>query len=141
MQDVLDRLSQEMGVRGSLVVTDDGVVAAASLVREEDRDLLGALATDISMKVKTALREGGLQGHKRLVLDAEYGRIVLYDLEVASLVVVLDRTINADATMIEIESAAARIRRLGRLCATAPNEGGERGESRPWCKSTSPSGK
>ncbi|MBN2492140.1 MAG: roadblock/LC7 domain-containing protein [Planctomycetes bacterium] len=119
MQDVLDKLNQEMGVRGSLVVTDDGVVAAASLVREEDRDLLGALATDISLKVRSALREGGLEGHSRLVLDAEYGRIVLYDLEVASLVVVLDRTINADATMIEIESAASRIRRLGRLFAAA----------------------
>ena len=117
MRDVLDRLNQEMGVRGSLVVTDDGVVAAASMVREEDRDLLGALATDISLKVKSALRQGGLEGHKRLVLDAEYGRIVLYDLEVASLVVVLDRTINAEATMIEIESAAARVRRLGRLFA------------------------
>ena len=122
MQDVLDKLNQEMGVRGSLVVTDDGVVAAASLVREEDRDLLGALATDISIKVKSALREGGLEGHNRLVLDAEYGRIVLYDLEVASLVVVLDRTINADATMIEIESAASRIRRLGRLFASAEAE-------------------
>jgi len=118
VQDVLDKLNQEMGVRGSLVVTDDGVVAAASLVREEDRDLLGALATDISLKVKSSLRDGGLEGHSRLVLDAEYGRIVLYDLDVASLVVVLDRTINADATMIEIESAASKIRRLGRLFAS-----------------------
>lgn len=112
-----------MGVRGSLVVTDDGVVAAASMVREEDRDLLGALATDISLKVKSALREGGLEGHRRLVLDAEYGRIVLYDLDVASLVVVLDRTINAEATMIEIESAAARVKRLGRLFAAEEPSG------------------
>lgn len=119
MQDVLDNLNQELGVRGSLVVTEDGVVAAASLLREEDRDLLGALATDISVKVKSALREGGIEGHKRLVLDAEYGRIVLYDLDVAALVVVLDRTINPDATMIEIESAAARIRRVGRFTASA----------------------
>jgi len=118
VQDVLDKLNQEMGVRGSLVVTDDGVVAAASLVREEDRDLLGALATDISLKIKSSLREGGLEGHNRLVLDAEYGRIVLYDLDVASLVVVLDRTINADATMIEIQSAASKIRRIGRLFAS-----------------------
>lgn len=123
MRDVLDRLNQEMGVRGSLVVTDDGVVAAASMVREEDRDLLGALATDISLKVKSALREGGLEGHRRLVLDAEYGRIVLYDLDVASLVVVLDRTINAEATMIEIESAAARVKRLGRLFAAEEPSG------------------
>ena len=123
MRDVLDRLNQEMGVRGSLVVTDDGVVAAASMVREEDRDLLGALATDISLKLKSALREGGLEGHKRLVLDAEYGRIVLYDLDVASLVVVLDRTINAEATMIEIESAAARVKRLGRLFAAEEPSG------------------
>jgi len=115
VQDVLDSLNQEMGVRGSLVVTDDGVVVAASLVREEDRDLLGALATDILTKVKSALREGGLDRLNRLVLDAEYGRIVLHDLDVASLVVVLDRTINSDATMLEIKSAAARIRRLGRM--------------------------
>ena len=117
MQEILDRLNQEMGVRGSLIVNDDGVVAAASLVREEDRDLLGALATDILVKVKHALRDGGLDGLNRVVLDAEYGRIVLYDLGVASLVVVLDRTINADTTMLEIESAAARIRRLGRMFA------------------------
>ena len=123
MQDVLDALNQEMGVRGSLVVTDDGVVAAASLVREEDqRPARRARNRHIAKRSNQALREGGLEGHNRLVLDAEYGRIVLYDLHVASLVVVLDRTISSDATMIEIESAASRIRRIGRLSASSTHE-------------------
>jgi hypothetical protein len=51
----------------------------------------------------------------KLILDAAHGKLVFVDIRVGYLVVVLDKRLNMDLTLIAISGAAYRIRNVTRF--------------------------
>jgi len=112
---ILKGLNEIVGIRGSMVVSEDGMVIASCLGRQLDEDKVAAMASGAVMSIRRALTRQGISGFSRFTLTASHGKLVFTDTGIAFLVVVMDRKIDLGPTDIEIESAAMRIRSLGEM--------------------------
>lgn len=115
MRKILKGLNETVGIRGSMVVSEDGMVIASCLGRQLDEDKVAAMASNAVMSIRRALTSQGMPSFSRFTLTASHGKLVFTDTGIAYLVVVMDRHIDLGPTDIEIESAAMRIRGVGEM--------------------------
>ena len=115
MRSALRRLNEVVGVKGSLVVTKDGMVVASHLARQLQEDVVAAMAANVIRQVHRASEEHGLPYVTRITLVASHGKMMFADAGPAFLVVVMDRNVELGPVGIEIESAAMRIRNQGAM--------------------------
>ena len=113
MKDVLVNLNKEVGVKGSMVVTRDGVVVASEIKPPLVDDTVAAIASNSIQRVNAALRDLGANNFSRYLFNSTYGKMIFMDTGDAYLVVVLDKHINIDFTMLAVTSAARKIKNLG----------------------------
>jgi predicted regulator of Ras-like GTPase activity (Roadblock/LC7/MglB family) len=115
MQKILQQLNQEVGVKGSMVVGDDGLVVMAELGEDLDKEVVAAMASNTIRSTKRALNLLGQKRFDRFILIAAHGRLVFVDIDPACLLVVTDKNINIDLTLLEIDGAAHRIRNIWKM--------------------------
>ena len=115
MRDVLQHLNSIAGIKGSLVVTPDGIVVISELSNELDEDTTAAYLGNMVTQSLQMLNESGYETLDRMILKASRGKIVIENLDNCLLVVVTNQFIKIDLTVLEIASAAKRIRSLGQL--------------------------
>ena len=115
MKDVLVSLNKEVGVKGSMIVTRDGVVVAAEILAPLVGDTVAAIASNSIQRVNAALRGLGANNFSRYLFNSSYGKMIFTETGDAYLVVVLDKHINIDFTMLAVASAARKIRNLGSM--------------------------
>lgn len=115
MRETLRELNTLPGIKGSLVVSPDGIVIASELSAELDDETTAALVGNVVTQTQRLLRVGRYSDMESMVLTASRGKIVIRNLNNCHLVVVTNQFINLDVTLLEITSAAAKIRELGRL--------------------------
>lgn len=117
MDEILERLNQAVGVKGSVVVHRDGVVVKSRLGEDLDTEEVAALASAIIRSTEKALEKIGPEEFSRLVLTATHGKMILVNIDPTYLVVVTRRDINLDLTLLEIDHAAYKVRNQGRIGA------------------------
>jgi len=115
VRSVLQRLSEVPGVKGSLVVTKDGMVIASLVSGEMRQDVVAAMAANVIRATKRAVAADGLADFSRYTLIASHGKMSFTDAGPAFLVVVMDKNVDLAPVDIEIESAAMRIRNMGEI--------------------------
>ena len=115
MNDVLDDLNRSVGIKGSMVVTPDGVVAAARFGHGLDDDRVAAIASILIPTVRRSLQRAGLRPFSKCILTASEGRLVIVDTGRVFLVVATDAGIRLDVTLLDIDAAARRIDGRSRL--------------------------
>jgi predicted regulator of Ras-like GTPase activity (Roadblock/LC7/MglB family) len=115
VRSILKELNESVGIRGSMVISDDGMVIASCLGRQLDEEKVAAMASSAVMSVRRTLDQHGLGGFDRFTLTASHGKLSFTDTGIAYLVVVMDRKLDLGPTELEIESAARRIRSLGEM--------------------------
>jgi predicted regulator of Ras-like GTPase activity (Roadblock/LC7/MglB family) len=115
MRRILKQLNEVVGVKGSLVVTKDGIVIASHLGRQLEEDVVAAMAANVVLSTRRTLEGNGLRHFSRFTLVATHGKMVFTDAGPAFLVVVMDRNVELAPVDIEVESAAMRIRNLGEI--------------------------
>jgi predicted regulator of Ras-like GTPase activity (Roadblock/LC7/MglB family) len=110
MENVLKRLSQEPWVRGSMIVSYEGMVVMDNVSPEIDLDAVSALASNLVMEASGGLEEAGMEPFTRLVLTATAGELVVVGCGQIYLLVIA--AAGSEAFYIEIDSAARQLRRL-----------------------------
>jgi predicted regulator of Ras-like GTPase activity (Roadblock/LC7/MglB family) len=115
MREVLEDLNTRPGIRGSLVATPDGMVVASKLEGTLDPEIAAALTSTLLAGAHEVAEKCGGAEMTRFVLVSTRGKVIMLDLGNAYLVVVTDRHIDLKEGLIEIESAAKTLRKLGRL--------------------------
>jgi hypothetical protein len=115
IHEVLADLSRLQGVRGSALVTSDGIMVANAFGKEIDEDVIAGLASFMISTTRRSLEEGQLGRFTRLVLASTHGKIVLIDLVDSFLCVLSDQFTDLDQCMPEIQEAARRIKRLAQI--------------------------
>ncbi|HNZ66036.1 MAG: roadblock/LC7 domain-containing protein [Planctomycetes bacterium] len=115
MLKVLKRLNREVGVKGSMVVSPDGLVVMSELGEGFNENVVAAMASSTINATKKALEYLGCHRFDRIILNSVHGRIVFVDIELACLLVLTDKNINIDFTLLEIDGAAHRIKNLWKL--------------------------
>ncbi len=115
MKKLLQGLNENIGVRGSLIMTRDGVLVEDCLNVSLEQETIAALAssllntfsrTDSSFRVKKPCR---------VTLSAKHGSLIFEIMESLVLVTVVDKGIDIDVTMLEITGLARRLQRMTRI--------------------------
>ena len=112
MKDVLVDLNKEVGIKGSMIVSRDGVVVAAEIPPPLNSDQVAAIASDSIRRINASLRDLDSNEFTKYLFTSTYGRMIFIETGDAYLVVVLDKDINVDFTMISVASASRKIRNL-----------------------------
>ncbi len=115
MQDLLDNLNELVGIRGSLVVSRDGMVISSRLAMSLDEDRVAAMASNVVLRTSRALADRELGQFSRLNLTSCDGEMIFEATGEAYLVVVMERGIDLGQAELEIRSAARRIKALGEI--------------------------
>ncbi len=110
MLKLLEGLNEVAGIMGSMVVTDDGIVVSAALGDTLEEATVAAVSSSMISSSKRALGVLGHEDFTRFVVTSTWGRMVFVDIQIAFLIVITFPNIELDAILIEIESAAYRIR-------------------------------
>jgi len=109
MKEILKALNSVAGIKGSMLVTLDGMVVAAELGGGLDEETVAAVSSHFLMAAHEHADAIGLKNFSRLVLEGTHGKIVLVPSGNAFLVVIADMRVDFEATFIEILSAARRM--------------------------------
>ena len=114
MERILQELNQVAGVKGSMVVTKDGVVVAEALGPDLKKESVAAVSSHMIQVSSRGLEELGRGAFERLALTSAHGRMVFVDLDVGYLVVITKMEMQLGQVLIEVDSAARKIRQLHR---------------------------
>jgi len=115
MRQVLLDLNKEIGVKGSMIVTRDGIMVAAEIPPPLNSDQVAAIASNSIQRVNTSLRDIGARDFTKFLFNSTYGKMIFTETGDAYLVVVLDKHINIDFTMLAVASAGRKIKNLGSM--------------------------
>ena len=108
-------MNESVGVRGSLVISRDGVVIASCLGEYLDEEVIAALASSIFLTLMRPAEKTRLGEPTRFTLSAKHGRLIFELMESLVLVVVTDKDIHLDITMLEIAGVGRRLQRMTRI--------------------------
>lgn len=109
MQEILDRLNQVVGIKGSMVVTVDGYVVFDALGPELEKETVAAVSSHMVKSSRRMLEALGRGDFSRFTLVSRHGRMIFVSLKNGYLVVITKMDITLDTILIEIDSAARRI--------------------------------
>lgn len=112
MRSILKALADVPGVRGSMVVTLDGIVVDSLLGRSLREDIVGAMAASLILGTKRAV-EATERTFESFALVSTHGKMIVADTGSAFLVVVLDRNIDLGHAELEIRSAVRKVKSIG----------------------------
>ena len=113
MRSVLKALADVPGVRGSMVVTSDGMVVDSLLGRNLQVEVVGAMAASLILGTKRALDKAHQPSFESFSVVSTHGKMIVADTGSAFLVVVLDRNIDLGHAELEIRSAVRKVKTLG----------------------------
>ena len=115
IEKLLEALNQVVGIKGSMLVTQDGMVVLSRLGTETPTELVAAVASSTIKNMKHAIVRLGADSFSQLVITASFGRMVFVDVEMAFLVAVTEPSLNLDQTLIEVRGVAQRLKSAGLL--------------------------
>lgn len=115
MKEILTDLNKEVGVKGAMVVTHDGVVVTSEIGPPLNGDQVAAIASNSIKDINSSLGSIGANAFTKFIFNSTFGKMVFLDSGSVYLVVVLDKHLNLDFTMLAIASAGRRIRSKGSI--------------------------
>lgn len=115
MAAILDELNATQGLKGSAVVTNDGIMVQSALTERFSEDVIAGLTSFLISTTRRSLAEGGLGTFRRFVMSCTHGKVVLCDLGDACLVTLADQFASIEACLPAIEAATERLRRAIRI--------------------------
>ncbi len=106
MKEILDRLNQDTGIRGSMVMTPDGIMVSAALAKDMEEDRLAAIVSAVLTSARRSLGATGHAGRIRsCALRGANGRLLFLDMGKAFLVVVANADQEIDPNAAAIQTA------------------------------------
>jgi|SRR5690606_14756958 len=111
IDDVLQEINGLAGVRGSALATLDGMTVAGALGGHYREDVVSGLASFLIHTTRRAIDDPRV-GIDRFVIHATHGKLLLFDVGEAFLVVITDQFAALEGLIEHIEGM---VRRLGAL--------------------------
>jgi len=112
MDQILRDLNERAAAKGSLVVTNDGMVVAGSVREELHNEIVGALSSFLISATYRCLRQGNVGELTRMVMTATHGKIVIQSLADYFLVVIADQFSDTDRAIEAVRVAGEQLRKM-----------------------------
>ena len=110
MKEVLEKVNKLNGVKGSMVITHDGIMVTSALDGKLDDDTVAALSSSLVLTLKKAFDPVEKSASpKEMILTAELGKLVFLDLGRAYLVVVTKPKLKLSTDLVDIRSYARKL--------------------------------
>ena len=109
MRNILLRINKVSGVRGTLVVGQDGLLMAADMSGNEDPQALGAMASSVIATLTPALARMGQGQMSRFVMNGSEGSVILLAVESAILLTLLRKDANMGMVLVELKTSAQEL--------------------------------
>jgi uncharacterized protein len=110
MYNILGDLNKTSGIRGSMLVGNDGIIIAADLDSRLEDETVGAMAASIMSNITRSLERLKQKNAERVTIEADAGKIFLNDAGVGILAVITDPNVNVGLVRLEIKNAVSRIK-------------------------------
>ena len=110
MYNILGDLNKTSGVKGSMLVGNDGIIIAADLDSRLEDETVGAMAASIMSNITKALERLKQQDLERVTIEADAGKIFLNDAGVGILAVITEPQVNVGLIRLEIKNAVNQIK-------------------------------
>ena len=111
MKEILQKLNQEVGIIGSMVITPDGMMVSAALGKDLEEDRVAAIVSGLLVSVRRCLLELRTPGYLgSCILSAQEGKILFFDMGNSFLVVVAERDIRLESSVVAIRGAIYKIK-------------------------------
>ena len=110
MYNILGDLNKTSGIKGSMLVGNDGIIIAADMDSRLEDETVGAMAASIVSNVTKALDRLRQQNPDRITIEADEGKIFLNDAGVGILAVVTEPNVNVGLIRLEIKNAISRMK-------------------------------
>ena len=115
IQDILHDLGRAPGIKGTAVVTADGIMVASTLGLEFRDDVVAGLISFLVSTIRRALQEATMGAFTRFLMSATHGKVILTDIGEAFLVVVTDQFADLDLCTRDVQECALRLRKLVKI--------------------------
>lgn len=112
---ILKRLNSTDGIKGSLLMTPDGMPVTSLLGDGQDGDALAAISSSIFLAINKSMGKLDLGEVTRYVLCTEFGRVFIISLGKMILLVLAAQNIKIAQVNVAIFQAANSIKKSGRL--------------------------
>lgn len=112
---ILKRLNATEGIKGSLLMTPDGMPVTSLLGDGQDGETLSAVASGIFLSIHKSMGKLDLGEVTRYVLCTEFGRVFIISLGKMLLLVLAAPNIKIAQVNVAIFQAANSIKKSGRL--------------------------
>jgi predicted regulator of Ras-like GTPase activity (Roadblock/LC7/MglB family) len=109
VQQILAKLNKTAGIRGSMVVNRDGIVAASDLAIDADETGIGAVTSSILSALESALKRIKMGDFAQFTITGSEGKVAVVDTGQAILLVLLNRDVNMGMVNVEIKEAAIAV--------------------------------
>lgn len=109
MRTILSKLNRTQGLRGSMIVNRDGIVAASEFAAEMDETGLGAVSSSILAALEGAVKRLSLGKLQRYTIIGSENKVVIVDAGPALLLMVVQRDINMGLLNQEVKEACQAI--------------------------------
>jgi predicted regulator of Ras-like GTPase activity (Roadblock/LC7/MglB family) len=115
--EVLEELAEEVGIRGAMLVATDGFPISSTPVRGVDQDTVAAIASAVLKGLVEGMEGLGMPSRfSQFVMTTAHGRLVFVDTDSeAYIIAITDKSLNLEATLLNVYGAAHRIRKLSEL--------------------------
>jgi predicted regulator of Ras-like GTPase activity (Roadblock/LC7/MglB family) len=110
MFQILEELNKTVGINGSMIVGEDGIVIAADLNANLQDEAVGALAASIVDTVKKSMERLSNENLRQITVEASKGKLFLTDVGIGILAVTTDPQVNVGLVRLEIKNAAEKIK-------------------------------
>lgn len=109
MYNILEELNKTSGIKGSMLVGNDGIIIAADLDTNLEDEALGALTSSIVSNVSKAMERLEQENPQKITIEGENSKIFLNNAGVGILAVVTEPSVNIGMVRLEIKSAISKL--------------------------------
>jgi predicted regulator of Ras-like GTPase activity (Roadblock/LC7/MglB family) len=109
MYEILEELNKTVGVTGSMIVGQDGIIIASDLHTQLEDEAVGAVAASIVSTVQKSMTRLSKDNLKQIMVEGSGGKLFLTDVGVGILAVTTDPQVNVGLIRLEIKNAADKV--------------------------------
>ena len=109
MYSVLSDLNKTTGIKGSMLVGNDGIIIAADIDSQLEDETVGAMSASIVSNVFKAMERIKSESPSQITIEAEHGKLFLSDAGVGILTVITEKDVNIGLVRLEVKNAIAKI--------------------------------
>lgn len=115
IEQTLTQLNKNKHIKGSLIITQEGMVVTSALGEGQKADVFAAFYSSVGLTLLKSLKSLGIETFSRYILSSEDSNIFILNIEKLYLVVITDLSVKPSEINVELYQIERLIRKTGRL--------------------------